>query len=484
MNSNKFILYFSNNVIKNSFWGVATNVIQNICFSAFFIIVARNYTSEDFGYYIISNTIYSLLLGFSTLGLGNWFIRELLNSTDRELLINKFFKIQIIIGVLFYFINIIISYSIYTNEMIRVLSIIIGINLIFDNIIYVVKSINIADLDQIKTYFLSTLEAVIKFLISLLILLIPVKIELLVSTLLIIRIIILFSFLRYGTKQKIELKKLLKIKTDFKEIKTIITSNWAFVIIASIAIINWRIGNIFISKYLTLKDVGYYEVSFKILSIAYIIPIVISTTLFPVIINAVKESKEKTVQIYKKIFTAYSIYGFFTFTFIYSFSDSLINILFGSKFILMSPYCKEMFLIMLFFPTVYLQANLIVAIKKEKIDMLCNIISLLLNILICFIGLHFYKSISVVNIAIISSFVLFHIIQDYVLIKEKITNVTQVLYFYIITIVALISYILISKSITPVIAFIMFWTILFIYAIAILKKDRALLKLKSINILC
>ena len=166
MNSNKFILYFSNNVIKNSFWGVATNVIQNICFSAFFIIVARNYTSEDFGYYIISNTIYSLLLGFSTLGLGNWFIRELLNSTDREILINKFYKIQIIIGVLFYFINIIISYSIYTNEMIRVLSIIIGINLIFDNIIYVVKSINIADLDQIKTYFLSTLEAVIKFLIS------------------------------------------------------------------------------------------------------------------------------------------------------------------------------------------------------------------------------------------------------------------------------------------------------------------------------
>ena len=96
-----------NKLFKNSALGILSNLVQNILFSIFFIIVARHYSVEDFGNYVICNTIYSFILGFSTLGLGNWFIRELKETDNRELLITKFIKIQFILGCFFYLLNII-----------------------------------------------------------------------------------------------------------------------------------------------------------------------------------------------------------------------------------------------------------------------------------------------------------------------------------------------------------------------------------------
>ena len=74
-------------LFKNSLWGVMSNIFQNILFSVFFIVVARRYTTEDFANYIIANTLYSFVVGFSSLGLGQWFIREMINTDDKHKLI-------------------------------------------------------------------------------------------------------------------------------------------------------------------------------------------------------------------------------------------------------------------------------------------------------------------------------------------------------------------------------------------------------------
>jgi len=102
---------FKNKLFTNSVWGVVSNIVQNILFSVFFVIIARIYSKEDFGHYVIANTLYSFMLGFSSLGLGHWFIREIVNNDNKTTLTNKFFKVQLIIGIIFYFINLIVSYS-------------------------------------------------------------------------------------------------------------------------------------------------------------------------------------------------------------------------------------------------------------------------------------------------------------------------------------------------------------------------------------
>ena len=55
MNYNKIIYTFKSKIFSNSAWGVFSNLLQNILFSIFFLVVARKYSTSDFANYIIAN---------------------------------------------------------------------------------------------------------------------------------------------------------------------------------------------------------------------------------------------------------------------------------------------------------------------------------------------------------------------------------------------------------------------------------------------
>ena len=462
-------------LLQNSAWGVVSNVLQNILLSVFFIVIAREYSKSDFANYVIANTIYSFVVGFSTLGLGHWFIRELINTENRRELIDKFFKIQLYAGIVFYIINIILSYTLYESQLVRSLSLIIGINIIFDNIIYVVKYINIAQLEQKKSFVILTVEALLKFLIALAIFVWPINIMYLSFFLILLRLITLNLFIRFGSSNEISLRKILTVKVNFGEVKKIVGANWSFIIIGSISVIYWRIGNILVSKILTLDDVAMYEISYKLLSIGYILPVIVSSSIYPMLLNAYKEGMSKMQGLYQKAFIPFSLYGLLSYTFIYSFADLVIPWLFGDKYEGTSFYCKEMFLVMLTFPTVFLQANVLITLKLEKLDMLCNAASLLLNVLLCVIGFYYIKSLSVVNYAIFFSFLAFHIIQDVVLIRKKVTGIPHVLAFYLISAVIVLSYHYLAGQMPKEWLFFIFWGILFLaggIAFLVYRKKR------------
>jgi O-antigen/teichoic acid export membrane protein len=237
------------------------------------------------------------------------------------------------------------------------------------------------------------------------------------------------------------------------------------VVISSISIINWRVANIIVSKYLDLKAVADYEITIKLLMVFTIIPIIVTSTIYPMLITAYKESIQKLKNLYHKTFKYLSLYGFFVFTFIWSFSDYFIPMLFGKNFAETSGYAKEMFLVILIFPTIFLQANVIVAIKLEKLDMICNIITLLLNVTLCVMGLYYWKSLTVVNYAVFISFLVFHIIQDVILIKRRITKIKDVFIFYTISIMAFVTYTKLSIIILHQYLFVIFWLLAAVVAL-------------------
>lgn len=452
-----FKVKFKSPVFKNSFWGVVSNVLQNLFLSVFFIMIARKYSTSDFANYIIANTLYSFVLGFSTLGLGYWFIREFINTDNKRLLLDKFFKMQLYVGILFYIFSVAISYALYDSYLIRSLSLIIGINIIFDNIIYVIKYLNIAELQQKKSFMLTGLEAFLKFIVGCMLFFTHIPIVILSVILISLRLLTLNLFIRYGSSNSISLREIIAVKISMKEMRSIVAQNWSFVVIGSLAVLNWRIGNIFVSKFLTLDDVANYEVSFKLLSIMYILPVIISSSIYPILLNAYKEGIEKMKALYAKTFIPFYIFGLFAYTLIYSYADYFIPILFGHKFENASQYCKEMFLVMLIFPTLLLQANVLITIKLEKLDMLCNVVNLIVNVSFCVIGLHYFKTLSVVNYSIFTAFLVFHLIQDVVLIKNKIISVKHVVSFYLISLIIIATYFYFSNLIPKEILFIIFW---------------------------
>lgn len=417
--------------MSNSIWGVISNLAQNLLFSIFFVVVARVYAKEEFGEYIIANTLYSFMLAFSSLGLGHWFIREIIQTEDKKTITRTFFKVQLLIGVFFYGVNLITTYLLYEDPIIRTLSVIIGINLIFDNIINVIKSLNIANEEQKKTFAILTIEAALKCGIALFLLAQKIDLVWLSVLLIFLRLITLNLFISIGSSHSISIWEIFSVRVKWSEIRALVFSNWAFIVISSMSILNWRIGNILVSKWLSLDDVAHYEISFKLFSLAYLIPIIVSQSIYPQLIQALGVNRESLKSMYQKAYWPMFIYGFMAFCFVYAYSDTILPWLFGEKYQAASVYCKQMFAVLLIFPTIILQANVLLALKLEKLDMLCNVFAVLVNVVICVVGLTWYKDLSVINIAIFSSFFVFHLIQDLILVKQKITTLYHVVFFYL-----------------------------------------------------
>jgi O-antigen/teichoic acid export membrane protein len=445
-------------LVRNSFWGVAANGSQSVLMSLFYVVLARKYATADFSYFLIANSIYQFLAAISNLGLGQWFTREIISVPGHENIVNKFLKLQLYSGLCFYGVNFLLAFTLYNNAEIRYLIILLGINIVFDNLIYVIKCLNIARFEQNITFKIIILDSVLKFLMVILLIFYPFSIILLSTGLIFIRFLTLNLFLQYGSKKTINLRLLWAYKITRSEVRKIVFANWPFLIISSVSIIYWRIGNIIISKTLTLLDVAIYEISFRVFSVGQIIPLIISSSLYPHMIELYNSGdKIKFSAFYKKYFYLFLLYGLFMYTLIYSFANQIIPFVFGQKYVTTPVYTKQMFLTILLFPTAILQAIMLTAMKLEKIDMTINVISLFVSVVSIMIGLSFSKSLSVINISIFISFFVFHICQDIILVKRAVTSVKNIINLYLLIAGFVLGYVLLASKLSPNILFFIVW---------------------------
>ena len=456
---NRVKTLFKSVVFKNSLWAIVGSVFQNLFLSLFFVILARLYSTEDFAHFIIANTLYQIIVGFSAMGLGQWFIREHVKTLDKSEFVRKFLKMQMLFGVVFLFVNVAIAFFLYDELVIRLLSLLFALNIVFDNIIYSLKVVNIAEFTQKKTFIILSIEALIKLMIGCLLFMFPFSVIWLGCMLVLVRILTLNIFLRIGAPSYIKTRGFLKYRITWTEIWSIIYLNWPFIIIGSASIVYWRISSIIISKFLDLADVANYEISYKIFSVAQLMPIVIAATIFPKLVKLYGENDLVGFKsLYKKIFAVYSLFGLVSFTFVFSFADILLPLAFGFKYTETAGYVKEMFLTMLVFPTAILQANVLVAMNMEKFDMWFNVVSVFTNVFLCLIGLYFVQSLSIINYSIFISFIIFHILQDVVLIRRGILEMRKYLGIFILICSLFGLFIFLSKFLSSYKLFIFYWS--------------------------
>lgn len=456
-------------LVGNSFWAIVSSLFQNIIYSLFFIVIARTYSTTDFSSYIIANTLYGLLLSFSSLGLSQWFIREIKESSSPSSLIDRFFKIQLTAGLFFYILNIAICFLLYESPLVRNISLLLGVNILFDNLIYVFKTINISRYHQRRTFFLTSFEATIKLVFAFVVMYVNIDIFFVVLSLIFLRSVTLFLFFRFGLSEPFHFTTIFKGQLNLRGIGTIFIQNIYFVVIGSVSVIYWSTGSLLVSKFLEFDRIADYEISFKLFSMAEIIPVMVSASVFPIFVENANADQAQRNGFFRKIFIGYAVYGLLAFTFIYSYADLLIPVLFGDKYIETSSFCIQMFLTIIIFPTALLQANMIVSMRMEKIDMWLNLLSLVLNISISLIGLYFIKDLSVINYAIFISFLCFHLFQDIVLLRAGVSRLSDSILFYGSVLIVLLVYYSLSILIPSHYLFLLFWLFIVLF-LAFFKK--------------
>jgi len=453
----KLFLLFKGKLVGNSFWAILSSVFQSIIFSLFFIVIARRYSSSDFSSYIIANTLYGMILSFSSLGLSQWFIREIKQHDFEGEIISRFFKIQLLAGTVFYLINVLLSFTLYSSDLVRNISLLLGINIIFDNIIYVFKTINISRYEQKRSFMLTSLEALIKLVLAAFVVYLDISIFSVIVMLVMSRAFTLYLFIKFGLSDNIDITHYWKGSLALREIGLVLKKNIYFIVIGSVSVVYWSTGSLLVSKLLQLDKVADYEISFKLFSMAEIIPVMVSASVFPILVEKGKADVEERNRFFRKIFLVYAMYGLLAFTFVYSYAALLIPFLFGAKYIHTVPNCIQMFWTIIVFPTALLQANLLVAMHMEKTDMWLNLLSLALNFIIAFFGLTIIQDIAVVNYAIFISFLFFHISQDIILVQYGIHKQSDALFFYTSSALLILAYHFLSVFFSDFYFFFLFW---------------------------
>jgi O-antigen/teichoic acid export membrane protein len=460
-----------NDLFRNSSWGVIATVLQSVFVSLLFVIMANHYVNTDFAHFLIASTVYQIIGAFSSMGLGQWFIRELNQDTDKGALTSKFIKIQTALGLAFYLVNIVLTFVLYPDVQVRWLSIILGANIVFDNIIYAIKNLNIAELQQKKTMTILFIDGFLRFALGCVLFIYPISILTLSVITIALRFFTVNLFMKVGSSNSMSVKKVWQSSVVLADIKAQIVSNWQFVVIGSLSIVYWRLANVFIAKALTLTDVANYEISYRIFSIAFILPAAASATFYAQFIKLnLSNDKEPLNQFYKQISIIYSLFGILCFAFIYSFSDIILIAVFGERYRGSISCLKEMFLTMLVFPSVFLQASLIVAIKHEKIDMYLNILSLAIHLIGCWLAITYFKSLAYINYSIFGSILVFHISQNAFLVKQGINTLKNCLMFYVVLAVFIAVYPYLSHRFNPYLIFLTFCSVIVAVGVVVFQR--------------
>ena len=448
-------------LVRNSSWGIVSHVAQAVFLSLFFILLARHYSTDEFAKYIIATVLAQIISAFSSLGLGHWFIREIVGTQDRVGLTRRFLKAQIYFGICFYLVNIGVAFAIYDDRLIRLLAILCGTHVVFDNLTNALKSLNIADLQQRRTFAILTIESFLRLAVACILLVFPLSLITMSCALIVVRVATLNLFLRLGSSStKLDLRDVFRCPLSFLEIKTLLLSNWPWIILGGVSVINWRSAAIIISTNLSLTDVAIYEITYKLFSIAQIVPVIVATSVFPLLVRlAVEPDDGRLRTFYRQMHAYHVLFGLISYTFAYSFADICIRVAFGSGYATASGYAEQMFLTMLVFPTAFLQGNVLLALRLERRDMLFNVVLLTANVAFAIIGLHFYKSLTVVTGALFVSFLLFHLLQDIFFIRQGISSTRQVAGFYATTMTAVSAYVLLARAVNRPALFVAFWCV-------------------------
>jgi O-antigen/teichoic acid export membrane protein len=461
---------FNSIILKNSFWAISSSVFQNIVFAIFFIIMARVYNTQVFSSYIIANTLYGLLLSFSSLGMAQWYIRAVKNLDEHYSVNRLYFNIQLLAGVLFLLVNVLISFLLYPDSVIHVLSIILGLNIVVDNMINVFKTINVVKYNQRQTFMILSIEACLKLTIALLVYYLVPNIIVIAVLLVLLRGVTFALFYFSGDYKTIFKGVAIKSTDTYRQIITTIYKNRFFLFIGSISVLFWSLGSILVSKYLDLQAVANYEIAYKLFIMAEIIPLMILSSSFPKIVEYINKPTMENTRFLKALSYGNILYGLFAYTFVISFSDVFVPFFFGVQYAQTAQYCDEMFLTMLIFPSVLYQANLLVAIKMEKVDMYLNLLSLFINLLIAGLGLMLNYSLSSITYSIFISFLVFHLSQEYFLIKKGVSQLVDVIALYLLIFGGMGTYTLLMNYLEVTYLFPLIWIAVFIFIIPSYKR--------------
>lgn len=315
---------------KNTIWLFIENILRMLLSLFVGIYVARYLRPEGYGLLSYSNSFVGLFVAISTLGLDNILTRELVKDKNkRDILLGSAFVLKII-GAILLFIIVYFGVRLTNNDN-------------FTNLlIYIIAfSVVFRSFDVIKFYFQS--EVLSKYIvhcqifaqivisvIKIILILSNASLIYFVIVILIDEIILAIGFVFVYEKRGLSI---LKWNVNFDLIKNLLKDSWPLMFSGIAISLYMRIDQVMIKNMLDAEAVGYYAVAVRISEACYFIPVAITNSLFPAIINAKNISEELY---YKRLQKLYNLVVWVAIVIAFCISlcsKFMIKILFGNDYL-------------------------------------------------------------------------------------------------------------------------------------------------------
>jgi O-antigen/teichoic acid export membrane protein len=328
-NHQGFIKYF-----KNTSWLFSEKIFRMFISLFIGIFVARYLGPNQFGVlnYVIS--FVGLFGIIATLGINNIVVKHLVNNKNlKNTILGTAFSIRLLGAMLLIFILTIFMYISNNSSLINTYIYILAFST-------VILSFNVIDLffqSRIKSKFVANSNLFAMILTSAIkVYLIIIKAPLIAF----ITVILLDSFILASGLIYFYLKtnnNILKWSFNMKLAKQILQESWPLVLAGLAVSIYLKVDQIMLMEMMGTEAVGHYAAAVRISEAWYFIPIVISSSLFPAIINAKKNDNKLYFKRLKQLLSFLVWFAIFIAIPMTFFSKNLIDTLYGNAYYQAGP---------------------------------------------------------------------------------------------------------------------------------------------------
>lgn len=375
--SDAFKKYFA-----NTSWMFGERIIRMLVGFFVSVYVVRYLGPNDFGLFSYALSFVGLFATLSTLGLDSIVVRELVKAPGRrDELLGSVFNLRIWGGVVSI---ILLAATVFVS----------GENSLTTILILIISATNIFQcLNVVEYYFQAKVESKFNVYVqsaSMLIAAVLKVVLILTNSPLIYFAIVHASesfFLSIGYFLVYKKNNLSITKWHFRKetAKVLLKDAWPLILSGIVISVYARIDQVMIKNMMDTKEVGIYAAAVKLAEAWYFVPIILSSSLFPAILNAKQINEKMYMSRLQKLYDllAYLAIGFSLF--ITFFGTLIIDVLYGSKYSGSAPVL-----------TIYVWAGVSVALgiassqflvseNLTKISFYRTLVGMILNI-----GINFY----------------------------------------------------------------------------------------------
>ncbi|MFT6248628.1 MAG: O-antigen/teichoic acid export membrane protein [Cognaticolwellia sp.] len=314
---------------KNTSWLFGEKILRMILGLFVGIWIARYLGPEQFGLFSYAQSFVALFATFATLGLDGIVIRSLVkDESHRDKLLGTAFILKLVGAILVLLLLAVAVFFQSNDHQTNLLIFIIASATIFQSfntIDFYFQSKVLSKYVVYSNVFSLLLSSIIKVIL----ILNEAPLIAFAYVILFDSLVLACGFIYFYFKNELQV---FAWSFDKKLAKSLLKDSWPLILTGLVISMYMKIDQVMIKNMLDLNAVGQYAAAVRLLEIWYFIPVVISSSLFPAIINA-KETSKKLY--YSRLQRLYDLMAWVAISIaitVIFLSDWLVHLLYGVQF--------------------------------------------------------------------------------------------------------------------------------------------------------